>query len=669
MSLPSPVRRSVLLSHALCLPSLLVAGGVAAADEVSLPPIVITATRTEKKLDESPVRTEVVDRAEIARTHALTLKQALENVPGLQLREVHGKSGYEVSLQGLTADQVLVLIDGLPITASTGSTIDLSQYLLGSVERVEVVKGAASAQYGSAAMGGVINVITRRIQAGFSGSVSGDVGSRGPQDVDGLGRRQGQFMLEGGDALWRLRLSGDALDDRGFATDSDGWARQGDAMKRQQLAARASLLPSRGSEVWLDAGRYREDDEQRYTFYAPPNLVPQRKTERITRDRVSAGGEWTADAGLRLQLKGVDERYDSHSLEYSNDAVAGDRSSVQRLDHVGAQVDLPAWRSQLWQFGADARRETLEQLSNGATEIQGGNASRSSREFFVQDDVLLPGDWELVLGLRTQDDSDFGGHHAPKIALRAPAFDTGGWKGTLRASLGQGYRVPNLKERHYLFDHSSLGYVVIGNPNLQPESSDSAQLGLSISGPQRSSIELQAFVNRVKDLIETDLVNYTLVNGVAQYTYRNVARARTAGLETAFGWQPLPALHLNAGWTWTRATDLDSGAELTRRPRQQTRLGLDWQVLDGTGLSLRARHQGSELVDSTGGGRSPAWATLDLTLNHDLAGIARGLRAYAGVNNVFARQRDFADPNDFGPIAGRYVYLGLAYRFSNDNPR
>jgi outer membrane receptor for ferrienterochelin and colicin len=73
-----------------------------------------------KTLDETPIRTEVVDRQEIERTHARTLKDALENVPGLQLREIHGKSGYEVTLQGMTSDQVLILIDGLPITASTG---------------------------------------------------------------------------------------------------------------------------------------------------------------------------------------------------------------------------------------------------------------------------------------------------------------------------------------------------------------------------------------------------------------------------------------------------------------------------------------------------------------------------------------------------------------------
>ena len=128
----------------------------------TLDPIVVTATRSEKKLTDSPIRTEVVSENELKRTNASTLKDALENIPGILLREIHGKSGYEISLQGLSSDQVLVLIDGLPLAASTGSTVDLDQYLIASVDHIEVIKGAASAQYGSAAMGGVINIITKK---------------------------------------------------------------------------------------------------------------------------------------------------------------------------------------------------------------------------------------------------------------------------------------------------------------------------------------------------------------------------------------------------------------------------------------------------------------------------------------------------------------------------
>jgi len=124
-------------------------------------------------------KTEVVNRAEIEKTHARDLKEALEHVPGLLLKEIHGKSGYEVWLQGLDSDRVLVIIDGEPITPSTGSTVDLTQISTADVERIEIVKGATSALYGSSAMGGVINVITRRPDRPKSYSLTIDGGSYG----------------------------------------------------------------------------------------------------------------------------------------------------------------------------------------------------------------------------------------------------------------------------------------------------------------------------------------------------------------------------------------------------------------------------------------------------------------------------------------------------------
>ena len=168
MPSPTPLRRTrPSIAATLFAPALGLAGlalpaiADSAPEDLRLPQVVITGTRHERIAEEAPVRTEVVDRAELERLNAVTLRDALENLPGVLLREIYGKSGYEISMQGLTSDQVLVLIDGLPITASTGSTVDLGQYLLSEVERVEIVKGAASVQYGSSAMGGVINVITR----------------------------------------------------------------------------------------------------------------------------------------------------------------------------------------------------------------------------------------------------------------------------------------------------------------------------------------------------------------------------------------------------------------------------------------------------------------------------------------------------------------------------
>ena len=634
----------------------------------SLKEVVITGTRTEREIDEAPVRTEVVTREEIERTNAGTLKEALENVPGLQLREVLGKSGYELSLQGMSSDQVLVLIDGLPITASTSSTVDLSQYLLEDVERIEVVRGASSAQYGSSAMGGVVNVITRRQPAGIGGTVAVDAGSYGKQNDSGrsfsANNRRARFQVGGGGEKWRLSLSGDRRDDAGFGVDPDAYPRQGDANLRQQFAARGEWLPTRSGRVWVDASHYTEDDTQRYNQYVPPVNVPQRKLENITRDRFSGGVDWRFANGMRAQVTGVDERYDSHSPGYSNEVLATNRFSRQRMQHLSTQLDLPAWGRQLWTLGTDWHHETLAQTSNGISELNtNGSAKRTNTELFVQNNILLSDDFELLFGLRGQNDSDFGSHWAPKVSLRANVLNGADWKGILRASLGQGYRVPNLKERHYLFDHSALGYRVVGNPNLKPESSTSLQLGATFKRGERLAIDVNAFYNRVRDLIQTDEANATVgTDGIATYTYANVARARTSGLDTSVNWRASSALSLNAAYTYTATRNETTGRELTRRPRQIVRLGGDWRIQPETVLGLRVRHQSSELVDTATRARSPGWTTLDVSLNHK---IGRSVTLFAGANNLTNRQRSFINASDFGPVAGRYVYVGAKFALGN----
>ena len=590
-------------------------------------------------------------------------------MPVLQLREVLGKSGFELSLQGMSSDQVLVLIDGLPITASTGSTVDLSQYLLDEVERIEVVKGASSAQYGSSAMGGVVNVITRRQPAGIGGTVSVDAGSYGRQNDNGRSfspnNRRARFQVGGGGEQWRLSVSGDRQDDAGFGVNPDAYPRQGDANLRQQLAARGEWLPRKSGRLWVDASHYTEDDTQRYNQYVPPVNVPQRKLENITRDRFSGGVDWRFVNGMRAQVTGVHERYDSHSPGYSNEVLATNRFSHQRMQHLSTQLDLPAWGRQLWTFGADWHHETLAQTSNGVSELNtSGNAKRSNAELFVQNNVLLSDNFELLFGLRGQNDSDFGSHWAPKISLRANVLNGAEWKGIFRASLGQGYRVPNLKERHYLFDHSALGYRVVGNPNLKPESSTSLQLGATFKRGERLSIDVNAFYNRVRDLIQTDESNATVSNGIATYTYANVARARTSGLDASANWRASSVLSLNAAYTYTATRNETTGTELTRRPRQIVRLGGDWRIQPQTVLGLRVRHQSSELVDTATRTRtrSPGWAALDLSLNHK---IGRSVTLFAGVNNVTNRQRSFTNASDFGPVAGRYIYVGAKFALGN----
>src|SRR5690606_5983557 len=114
---------------------------------------------------------------------------------------------------------------------------------------------------------------------------------------------------------------------------------------------------------------------------------------------------------------------------------------------------------------------------------------------------------------------------------------------------------------------------------------------------------------------------------------------------------------------WLHAENEETGRELTRRPRHQVSAGADWRLLEFASgaklsLNLRGRFQSDELVSTEANGRSPDWFQLDSKLNLELT---RQVRLFAGIDNLFDRQRDFTDPYDYSPIAGRYIYLGARY--------
>ncbi|SEO83335.1 outer membrane receptor for ferrienterochelin and colicins [Aquisalimonas asiatica] len=658
------------LSTAICLatlPSVALGSTGEQAAVTGLDTLVVTGTRTPRPVLDTPVRTEVVSREEMARTHARSLGDALENVPGIQLREIHGKPGESVSLQGLGGNQVLVLVDGLPVSASTGSTVDVTQLALTEVEHVEIVKGATSAQHGSAAMGGVINVITRDVQPGLSGMVQGDLGTYGDQNPSGrsvdAARRRGSARMDAGTDALRLRVAADRRETDGVDPDTSSWGQPADAVDRDQIDARAEWHPSPAGRFYLHGSRFQEDSESRYLRQLPGQQIRQRGVEDVRRDRVTAGGRWGWDNGAGIQINGMTERFRSDTLKHAGGTSFDDRRAKLDQDHVTLQADLPPVDNHFLQVGGDLRRETLSQTKDGISELEGtGGVSRGSDELYVQDDIFLGSTVELLLGLRFQDDSDFGSHTAGKANLRWHALRTADWHGTLRLGWGQGYRVPDLKERHYRFDHSQLGYVVLGNPDLEPEASDSYQLGWSMDWRQQAWFEVNLFHNRLRNLIQVDSGNATIRgDGVQEFRYANVDRAITQGVETVANVRVSPTLELNTGYTFTDTEDRESGRELTRQPRHQGRFGINWQTSDRIDVNLRARYQSSEQVDSEhDDSRSPGWTTVDVGMN--LRATPR-LHLFGGVDNVFDTQRDFGDPDDFRPVTGAFAYLGARYEF------
>lgn len=656
-----------------------------------LDPIVVTATRSERALSDAPVPLKVISRQELEENHAHTLKEALALLPSIYLREVHGKTGYEVSMQGFTGDQVLVLIDGLPITASTGSTVNLNQYMNMDIEQIEVVQGAASAQFGSAAMGGVINIITKPIDSA-TGHITTEVATNGEQNPSGntidANKRYVEASIEGAldkEQRFHARLSGSYLDNDGLSLDHDAWPRLKDASEQYQINTRLSYRPEGSdrlknnddrlfneTQYWLEASHYNEEDVSRFNYYVAPRYLEQQREESITKQRLSIGGntQITLHADdrrkvYRVSAQALHEEYESDSITSTQQAITSARNTNISTTLAQAQLDLPDLvlsdkHTHLIQVGGQVQQDNLSQTKNQVSELITDDVSRDVADLYIQDDWLIGENWEVLSGIRYQNDQDFGGHTAPKVSLKYNHLDASGRDHIFRTSIGGGYRVPNLRERYYVFDHSNLGYKVMGNPDLQPETSTSYQVGYQGQLSDAINLTINGFYNDIDNLIQTDENNARFEGNIAIYEFMNVDSAQTYGGDIGLDWQIDDDVNLQANYAYLHTHNNVTDTELTYKPNHKAMLALDYQLSDKLQLIPRLNYESEQLVTTSDEAYSPSWWTLDSKINYN---ATERFNVYAAINNIFDVQRDITDISDYRPIDNREWLLGASYRW------
>lgn len=665
--------------------------------KVELETIVVTATRSKRALSDAPVTVQVLSRQKLDDNQAHSLKDALALLPNVYLREVHGKTGYEVSMQGFSGDQVLVLIDGLPITASTGSTVNLNQYMTMDIEQIEIVQGAASAQFGSSAMGGVINIITKPIST-TRAHFTTEVATNGKQNPSGnsiaANKRYVEASIEGaldkGNRI-HARLSGSYLDNAGLSVDNEGWPRLKDASEQSQVSARLTYSPDGAnnsgagaeakdkqlfshSEYWLEASHYKEDDVSRFNYYVAPRNLAQQRNEDITKQRFSIGARTdispTDPDGVRsktykLSAQALYEDYQSLSNTKTQQTLTSTRDADISTALAQAQLDFPAWaisddNIHLLEVGGQVQQDKLSQTNNKINELTQDQVSRDVGEIYLQDDWLVGNNWEILSGIRYQNDEDFGDHLAPKVALKYNHLDSHGRDHILRASIGGGYRVPNLKERYYVFDHSNLGYKVMGNPELQPETSTSYQVGYQGQLSPTLNLSINGFYNDIEDLIQTDKDNASFEANIAIYKFKNVNSAKTYGGDIGVDWQLDKRTKLNASYAYISTNNKLTDTELTYKPNHKAMLALDYRINNKLQLIPRLSYESKQLISTSDQSYSPSWWTLDTKLNYD---ANAHLSLYGAINNIFDVQRDIRDPSDYRPLDNREWLLGASYHW------
>ncbi|MCF6212294.1 MAG: TonB-dependent receptor [Gammaproteobacteria bacterium] len=631
--------------------------------------VVVTGTRTEKPVLEAPVRTEVVNRKEIEKTHARDLKEALEDVPGLLIKPIHGKSGFEVWLQGLDSERVLVVIDGEPITPSTGSSVDLSQIGTMNIERIEIVKGATSALYGSNAMGGVINIVTRKPSKPLSYQLSLDGGSYGDKNLSGDSSDISTRRLAAYLALKRpsgyLQFNADLRDKDGYTLDPDTFRSEGEAGTKTNLDLRLAWTPDNKTEVYIAPRYYRENISNNLepVFSPGRGYVNKQKNEDASRFSTTLGAERKLDSGGRLRGWLLRENWRDVTQQDSINTVEIEQQRTAEIDTYRAELqwDKPLSEKHVFTSGLFLGKETMEQYQGTgqirAPELDG--EEKRNIEAYLQDDIFIGERWEIVPGIRLQQDSSFGFYAAPKINVMYTPDWLADITTNVRMGIGRGYRVPNLKERFFVFDHSQLGYMIIGNDELQPESSDSYQLGIEFARPDEFHADITLFHNRIKNLIDTRInPDKSVQTGLNIFDYQNFARAMTRGVEFS-GKFYLGRFDMKGSYTRLDSEDLITGKTLKERPRHQVKLGIDYENKAwGSTLTLRGVYQSKEFFNVDNSLESPAWTTWDLKLTQ---AVGKGFKVFGGIDNLTDDHRDPNVRHDNRPKSGRFIYLGVRF--------
>jgi len=622
-----------------------------------LDPVVVTATRSLQSLSTAPASISVVDARALRIRPTADLTDALRDLPGISLSAgTQGRRG--IQIRGMDPSYTLILIDGKRIDSGEAlfrhNDFDISLIPTASIERIEVVRGGMSALYGSEALGGVINIITRRPARGWEGSLSSEIQSptsgSGGEEYRLHGRLSGSLIpgrlgltLSGSYSergVWHAWSPGPVLGpDDEVVTRPDGsvvnWDELATLEGRTDHSGRAKLSWTPSSHHTFDL-EYGIGHQTRFGEYYISNwgiadvVVDRHDLVLSHRAELSWG---------RTELRGYGESIETNDgLEQRNVVAEGSLNFG-----LGAH-----------QFTAGAEARWVD-LSSPA-EFASGAASVQQQALFLQDELVLSSSLRLLGGARLDHHENFGLHLTPRGYLVYTPIE----HLTLKGGVGTAFKAPTLRQ---LSDESMTpscrgACLIVGNPDLSPERSVSYELSGNYNvGAWAGS--LTAFQNEITDLIDTPRgAGVTPIgtgeDGLPLHTPVNINRARVRGLEATLRRELGEMARLSGNYTLLDAVDLDAERELDYRPRHNLNGQLDLSPGPRTTLFLRGQYLGKQ---RSGELTLEPYTLLDLGGTHRLNDR---FTLRVGILNI-ADTRTDDQAKDYAFVErGRTAYLGLS---------
>lgn len=614
------IERQVEIDNNLDLGVLTMEESVSELDQV-----VVTASRLEQTLGDVPIPVSVISQEQIRKSGNIRLDEILTEQTGLVLNSDHGTG---IQIQGLNSEYIKILVDGEPLIGRTAGTLDLSRVTVNNIDRVEIVKGPSSSLYGSEAMGGVINIITRNPQSGLSLNLGARYRRFNTQDLNAT--------LSYGSERWKISAFHNRL-------SSDGYDLQESTVGQTVAAYTASTSQLKMKYKVSDqlqfslSGRYYEEPQEDQTIVA---ISDGQNTTEVLHDYNAKRTDWNLLPKLEWSIGNkafITLRQYLSEYETSTSITRASDGHLYSLDEFAQDFSRTEAQGDLF-LGPE------HTLTVGAGHIQESvSSTRYVDSTFTSNYLFAQHQWEattaldVTIGLRYDNHKAYGDNLSPKLALGYQVNR----KLKIKASFGGGFKAPDFRQLLLNYTNPTVGYSVMGtsvvvdgvenlidqgetfrfdpvnNPNsiesaranaavaasgLSAESSLSWNLGADYQLNSQVTISGNLFRNHISNLIDTWAIAQK-DNGQFVFSYRNVEDIVTQGLELNANYEVSRNLRLSIGYqfldTFDRSViDQINEGTLAYRPSGEI-VSRRVERSDYGGLFGRSRHSGNLKVSYT----------------------------------------------------------------------
>ncbi len=629
------------------------AAGSAVSGEVEQ--IVVTATLRAHTIASAPAFTSVVTAEDIAKSPVNSLADLLRETVGVS-NLADGTGRDEIVIRGLAGKYTLMLVNGKRLSSGgalwRGSDFDFNSIPLSSIKRVEIVRGPMAALYGSDAIGGVVNIITKAPTKDWKSSVSGEYRSIATGD-EGSEYRLGASTSGAINDRLSLSISGETSDrDAWYSTSAADTTRPPrlEEKRTRNLVGTATYQLSDKQSIDLDLG-YNNDKRPRglYNYALNPRTLKETRDYRdqeMTRYTFGlthrAEWDWGSTTAYVSREQATIDDYNSRYNAPQTRTLKEDNTYAKMYANF-------ALGSNAVSAGVDLRNQVIK---DPLTYLQSGQHKTNNQALFMEDEIALSKDLSLTLAGRADHADSFGNHYSPKAYLTYQASSAV----TVKGGVSKAFKAPEAYQLSKEYSVISCGgsCYLGGNPNLQPEKSLNYEFGVELH-QQHWNLTAAVFKNDVDSMI---VATYDGVANSRQWV--NVAKAKTSGLEVQGDVELNKAFSLSANYTRLKADYTDeTGKEvkLENRPKNMAHVSLNWKPMDRLQTSLSAHYTGEQFYQ---GKTLPAYTRVDLALSGK---VNEQLTVRTGVKNLTDVNLEKKSKDFLSFELGRNYYVSATYNF------